>query len=748
MRRQSTHRTRSLRQTPPQPASHEPDKAYRLARSSLSLTRRKLIIIFFGAKEYNSKVAHITCTNFLVVSHPSTEPSIRKQLTNSTTKHTHTPQKSTMMIHQLAISALLLGTSAAAKSSAKQRNKFMAEMKSANLSLHPSERHLTKDQTPSLETFSDIVNGNSDRSKNYRKKILSKAKYVSPEEVKERERNLQNYYANGKYNYNNGQGVSSLYSEDSNGDSYVGSGTFSNAFGFDPTDYSFAYLRCAEVRQFDDELAAEEDSPSVFSTKHFAVFRFCPTTTCEGMTEKQIEAERQEEYYAYVKSQNQAYAESQMAAYSQANNGNAYNAYNAQNYVKQQAEAAQQSGASYEPPSWVFDKRIIGGADGSGCSSNYGEYLLELEDYLAIMLEYHADRFEVYCDYCDNCMYAVYQQWIKSQGRKLEMKSIDQDWKDDLERHLSEEEVRKLGNVYNTCPEYDTCKYYKNICQNGLDDTLTQYFECTEVQRNNGIVAYVGPHCASDGKTVTLGVYSDEDCNEFIGQSTNINNYLGFQLDEDALDGYVTGSLARDVIPDDYYEQYWSEELQAYYNPQEQLCIPCAASLQIYENKGNVYQENADDDYYTSNNEFNDEVNDLCINMYLASSLRQALQILLHHKQKRLDDQLLRQPGSDISGNILTNSIYYEEYGHYVQEVSPLQIFGLVASLLACAILGIWSATLARSLATGKAPWRPRRGVSNAPASASAMERNDSGIVLGRSATMERGRSTSSYYMT
>eukprot|EP00804_Cyclotella_cryptica_P010924 CCRYP_018989-RA/>CCRYP_018989-RA protein AED:0.19 eAED:0.19 QI:0/0.66/0.5/1/1/1/4/310/718 len=707
---------------------------------ALSLTRRKLIIIFFGAKEYNSKVAHITCTNFLVVSHPSTEPSIRKQLTNSTTKHTHTPQKSTMMIHQLAISALLLGTSAAAKSSAKQRNKFMAEMKSANLSLHPSERHLTKDQTPSLETFSDIVNGNSDRSKNYRKKILSKA------------------------------------NEDSNGDSYVGSGTFSNAFGFDPTDYSFAYLRCAEVRQFDDELAAEEDSPSVFSTKHFAVFRFCPTTTCEGMTEKQIEAERQEEYYAYVKSQNQAYAESQMAAYSQANNGNAYNAYNAQNYVKQQAEAAQQSGASYEPPSWVFDKRIIGGADGSGCSSNYGEYLLELEDYLAIMLEYHADRFEVYCDYCDNCMYAVYQQWIKSQGRKLEMKSIDQDWKDDLERHLSEEEVRKLGNVYNTCPEYDTCKYYKNICQNGLDDTLTQYFECTEVQRNNGIVAYVGPHCASDGKTVTLGVYSDEDCNEFIGQSTNINNYLGFQLDEDALDGYVTGSLARDVIPDDYYEQYWSEELQAYYNPQEQLCIPCAASLQIYENKGNVYQENADDDYYTSNNEFNDEVNDLCINMYLASArcdkhyksystTNKNAKMTNYYANQDLTCEFIQSVvegnynemgfvnvnlanSTESSGNILTNSIYYEEYGHYVQEVSPLQIFGLVASLLACAILGIWSATLARSLATGKAPWRPRRGVSNAPASASAMERNDSGIVLGRSATMERGRSTSSYYMT
>jgi len=204
-------------------------------------------------------------------------------------------------------------------------------------------------------------------------------------------------------------------------------------------------------------------------------------------------------------------------------------------------------------------------------------------------------------------MYAVYQQWIKSQGRKLEMKSIDEDWKDDLERHLTEEEVRKLGNAYNTCPEYDTCKYYKKLCQNGLDDTLTQYFQCTEVQRNNGMIAYIGPHCAQDGKTVTLGLYSDEDCDEFIGKTSNINNFLGFQLEEGALDGYVTGSLARDVIPDDYFSQYWSDELQAYYNPQEQLCIPCAASLQIYENKGNLYQ-GGDDDYITSNYQYDDEV--------------------------------------------------------------------------------------------------------------------------------------------
>lgn len=282
----------------------------------------------------------------------------------------------------LALTAL----TGAAASTAKQRRAFLNEMKSANLALHPSERSLKEDQTPSLETFSDVLAGDSKRSQGYRQKIMQRAKFVTPEQIRAREQqerelsnNYNNGYASGANNYNNNAGVSSLYSSDANGDSFVSSGAWNNAFGFDPTDYSFAYLRCAEVRQFDDDLASEEDSPSVFSTKHFAVFRFCPTITCEGMTANQIEKERQQEYQAWVSANNQANADSQAAAYASARSGDLYSAYNAQMYVKQQAEAAQAAGENYEPPSWVFDKRIIGGADGSGCSSNYGEYMLELE---------------------------------------------------------------------------------------------------------------------------------------------------------------------------------------------------------------------------------------------------------------------------------------------------------------------------------------------------------------------------------
>ena len=37
--------------------------------------------------------------------------------------------------------------------------------------------------------------------------------------------------------------------------------------------------------------------------------------------------------------------------------------------------------------------------------------------------------------------------------------------------------------------------------------------------------------------------------------------------------------------------------------------------------------------------------------------------------------------------SILGNSMYAQEYGHYITEVTPLQIFGLVASILSLIIL-------------------------------------------------------------
>ena len=87
----------------------------------------------------------------------------------------------------------------------------------------------------------------------------------------------------------NANGNAQNAQKDGADDYFMAFGEWNNAFGFDPTQYSMSYHRCAEVRQFDDELAAMEDTDSVFATKHFAVFRFCPTETCMGYKQEEEE---------------------------------------------------------------------------------------------------------------------------------------------------------------------------------------------------------------------------------------------------------------------------------------------------------------------------------------------------------------------------------------------------------------------------------------------------------------------------
>ena len=451
------------------------------------------------------------------------------------------------------------------KYTAKHRSEFLKAMQGVNVDSAKGarrERRLASDETTmSLESFAEEANNKEEPKKaNWlRKKIFEKATFVPPEKV--RERKLQN---NNNYGYNNGNNANSAYNSQKDGtdDYYSASGEWDNAFGFDPTQYAMSYLRCAEVKQFDDELAATEDSTSVFATKHFAIFRFCPAKTCEGivLTDEQIAAQEASSAGSYSgNNQNYNYA-MYGSNYNNARNGNNY------------GDRAEEQG---------YNQPIVGAA-GEGCESNYGEYLLELEDYLTLMAEYRAERFEQYCAYCEQCAYKVYQKWMKWAQSNRKMLDITEDgWKRELENS-----ARDLGdfNPLNICEEYNTCKIYDNICGGGIDDELEEYFECTEVERNNGQVAYIGPHCASDGVTVTLGVYSDENCYDYIGDGVDIRNFLGYELEEDALADYVKGSIASLTITD----------VQDYVNPADQLCIPCRAGAQLYEEEGNLYRTNGE----------------------------------------------------------------------------------------------------------------------------------------------------------
>ena len=77
---------------------------------------------------------------------------------------------------------------------------------------------------------------------------------------------------------------------------------------------------------------------------------------------------------------------------------------------------------------------------------------------------------------------------------------------------------------------FGICMSYSALCdgENALENEMAEYVGCKEA---NGV--YIGPHCAEDGFTVTLGVFSDMNCNVYLGD--NAANFIGEDLEEDAL---------------------------------------------------------------------------------------------------------------------------------------------------------------------------------------------------------------------
>ena len=89
------------------------------------------------------------------------------------------------------------------------------------------------------------------------------------------------------------------------------------------------------------------------------------------------------------------------------------------------------------------------------------------------------------------------------------------------------------------------------------------------MESSNGQVAYIGPHCVDGGFNVTLGVYADEDCNEYIGDGVNIANFLGVEIDpeEDALKSwYNSANGYLDVLE---------------YSNEDNVCIPCGKEVGV-----------------------------------------------------------------------------------------------------------------------------------------------------------------------
>jgi hypothetical protein len=90
--------------------------------------------------------------------------------------------------------------------------------------------------------------------------------------------------------------------------------------------------------------------------------------------------------------------------------------------------------------------------------------------------------------------------------------------------------------VYSYCDSY-VCGDYYTYCSDlyktdqQIEFDPTEYLDCTAWDNGNGQVYYIAPHCGSDHYTISLGVFSDENCLEYIGEDISLSTVLGFQYE-------------------------------------------------------------------------------------------------------------------------------------------------------------------------------------------------------------------------
>jgi len=230
----------------------------------------------------------------------------------------------------------------------------------------------------------------------------------------------------------------------------------------------------------------------------------------------------------------------------------------------------------------------------AGCSSNYGEYVVDmynfLETYIAWQMEEQEYKCQTYRSTCDQACYQdnsytltnCYTNCYKKYGVTAALCSKNNN-------NNNSNNYNANADDYNGYSDYDA--YAAGGFQNDFD--LEDYLQCGEYDVNdeNGdeIAHYLGPYCESQGGDIKLGFFQDQYCS----------------------------------IPSSYQASYFEKMtgLEIPYTKTSLVstsCIACEATEQYAEAQDNQdyynYDADGNSNYYVAS-----EVNDMCGSLYMTS---------------------------------------------------------------------------------------------------------------------------------
>ncbi|KAL3812031.1 hypothetical protein ACHAXA_008937 [Cyclostephanos tholiformis] len=203
-----------------------------------------------------------------------------------------------------------------------------------------------------------------------------------------------------------------------------------------------------------------------------------------------------------------------------------------------------------------------------------------------------------------------------------------------------------------------------------------------KVQRSNCLRR---SKCSQDGFTITLGVYSDENCYDYIGNGIDIASF-GIDVGDDALRSYYNSAMGSTFEQLKYVEE------------------PCASHAILKTSCGPIMMADGN-------------IHELCVALYETSarcdkhyrvyssktnSAKYADAVAAEDLTCDFIDSVILSSYDEIgfvnlgttytvekTSGFMADNLYAQKVNQMASEVTPLQVFGLISSLMAVAILGV-----------------------------------------------------------
>jgi len=155
------------------------------------------------------------------------------------------------------------------------------------------------------------------------------------------------------------------------------------------------------------------------------------------------------------------------------------------------------------------------GSSSSGCSSGYGEYIIDMNTYLMAYMEDKEELEEWTCENYENNICACDDDDGRDDGWDEDECLNDCYYKYGLDYCVEEEEDDAAGEAFE----------------------LEEYIECGNFEAGDGgrrkleedeVEYFIGPYCSSQGGKIYLGMFTDESCSIFADDYAGTSTYKDF----------------------------------------------------------------------------------------------------------------------------------------------------------------------------------------------------------------------------